>query len=102
MGKKLELAKIAEAIGDSDNQVHVTPAENSESRQAKINDETRRFWLTQFWTGVVFLCLVALCVYLLGKIESADSNVAQWARSGVLSTVSAAIAFVVGRLSAQR
>lgn len=97
-----ELASLASRMSGTVHEVTVKPAETPIDKQARIRREDRQFWASHFWTLVVVAGLAGVLVACFFNINHANAEIAQWARSSVLTLVSAGIAFVAGRISTGR
>lgn len=94
--------KLGGVIQEVQHEVTVKPVETPIDKQARIRREDRQFWASHFWTLVVVAGLAGVLVACFFNINHANAEIAQWARSSVLTLVSAGIAFVAGRISAAR
>jgi hypothetical protein len=97
---KLDFDHIAQAVGPEHN-ITVSPRESPEDRRARNDLDRTRFLWRQVWTGVGIAALAVVTVWLFRFVEHSDANIGQWARAGVLSTVTAGVGFIAGRLSAR-
>lgn len=97
MTTTIDLNRSAENIGGL--VIEAKTPESELDKIARIKMAYWAFWMGHFWTLFVVTCLAIVMFVVFKFIKDADVSVAQWARTLVLSLVSAGIAFVAGRLT---
>ncbi len=74
-------------------------AESELDKIARIKLAQWAFIMDHVWTVIILACIGVIMAITFCYVQDADVSVAQWARTLVMSLVSAGIAFVAGRLT---